>query len=114
LCADPIGFGAAHGRLLLVRVDLDQWRTCADAVARLYEDPGHETVNFGLYARGAERSDRRNELGRLFDRLLLNREELHAGRWRCARAWTSALRRLIAAACRGQDERADDERPNEF
>ena len=81
LDAGAAGFGAAHRRLLLVRLDLDDGRAERHTITRLDEDAGDHAVDFRLDGRRSQRSDGRDESGRLLDRLLLERDRGHA-HWR--------------------------------
>ena len=108
--------GAAHGGLLLVRIDLDERRAGAHAVARLHEDPRDEPVDLRLDRRRAQRPHRRDELrGAARSASAASVDELDAGRRRrrlrrAGRA-AAAVARAAASDCsdgRGAERRASE------
>ena len=109
--ARAVGLRARDGGLLLGRVDLDERRADAHALAGLHEDARDQPFDFRLNRRRAERAQRGDELRRVFDRGRRERAECDGGRWRRARA----LRRRAAAAGCGQpsgDGRDGRDRPD--
>ena len=121
-CVSQIGLarralrlGRRHRRLLPVRIDLDERAPRGYAVARLHEDLAHEPFHLRLHDRRTEGTDRRDVLGRLRERLRLERDGLHLHRRkRTASAAGPAdafTRRLsLAAAARARTDREKDEK----
>ncbi len=109
LHAGAAGFRAADGGALLFRVDLDERRAGADAVAGLDEDPRDDAVHLRLDGRRAERADGGDEVRGLLDGLLLQRQERHAGRRRSAPCGSRPLGRTVATAGGGEQARGAEQ-----
>ena len=107
--ARAAGLRAANRRLLLVGVDLDERASHADAVAGLDEDARDDAFHFGLDRRRAERAQRGDELRRLLDRFLLQRQQRHCRRGAAAAAAapTGGRSRLPAAVTCGDGEQGN-------